>query len=455
MQICNLLFSQQIAILAFTNATNAFCEFMRFFFALFLHLKVCLAAYNGFYISLHLLGDCTTNCAQGGARQIIALKEVKVYGSSGQFVYKTDFSLYFTSYYNGGSSANADQAADNNLGTTTVTALDSDPNPGMALFMGLNQPTTVTFYLVDSYAGYLEGASVSLYQHDILVHRSYITTHSTTPLSFNLPMGTFNTHSPSRAPTRFPTLNPTPAPTASPTAGPSVEPTPVPTAAPTPVPTAAPTPNPTSVPTSSPSLLCALVDTEWGVQTGSNVDDFVVGIAVDSDDNVFVSGDTSGSLFELNSGGKDYWVAKYCGSDGSLIWGLQAGTSSDEGSGGLAVDSSGDAFIIGSTSTNCWVAKRDGTDGSLLFDEQLGSGYLNGVAVDHSGDVFVGGYVTGAVYGTHLGSLDSWVAKRSGANGSPMWAVQGGTSDVDRTIALAVNSIRRCVRHRPYDWFLA
>ena len=232
-------------------------------------------------------------------------------------------------------------------------------------------------------------------------------------------------------------------------------PSPSPTTAPTPVPTAAPTPNPTSVPTSSPSLLCALVDTEWGVQTGSNVDDFVVGIAVDSDDNVFVSGDTSGSLFELNSGGKDYWVAKYCGSDGSLIWGLQAGTSSDEGSGGLAVDSSGDAFIIGSTSTNCWVAKRDGTDGSLLFDEQLGSGYLNGVAVDHSGDVFVGGYVTGAVYGTHLGSLDSWVAKRSGANGSPMWAVQGGTSDVDRTIALAVNSIRRCVRHRPYDWFLA
>ena len=79
---------------------------------------------------------------------------------------------------------------------------------------------------------------------------------------------------------------------------------------------------------------------QWTKQLGTSGYDLGYGVTVDSSDNLYVTGYTTGGLDgNTNSGGEDIFLVKY-NSSGTKQWTKQLGTSSyDEGM-GVTVDSS-------------------------------------------------------------------------------------------------------------------
>ena len=188
----------------------------------------------------------------------------------------------------------------------------------------------------------------------------------------------------------------------------------------------------------------------WKRQLGTFDSDESRGVATDSKGNVYISGDTTGSLAGANQGNNDAWVAKY-NSGGTLMWKRQLGTSNEDRSNGVATDSKGNVYISGDTtgslaganqgSTDDWVAKYN-SGGTLVWKRQLGAsndGDSSGVATDSKGNVYISGSTQGSLAGANQGSRDAWVAKYNSA-GTLVWKRQLGTSDDDTSSSVATDS---------------
>jgi hypothetical protein len=88
---------------------------------------------------------------------------------------------------------------------------------------------------------------------------------------------------------------------------------------------------------------------QWTQQLGTSSDDFGLGVTVDSSDNIYVTGQTGGSLDgNTNSGGRDIFLVKY-NSSGTKQWTQQLGTSSGDTGMGVTVDSSDNIYVTGTT----------------------------------------------------------------------------------------------------------
>jgi hypothetical protein len=163
--------------------------------------------------------------------------------------------------------------------------------------------------------------------------------------------------------------------------------------------------------------------------TGSgNAQDYALDLAVDAAGNVYITGQTSGTLpGQSSSGDRDAFVAKYVqsGSSVSLFWLKQFGTAAHDEAQGIAVDGAGNVYLAGETEaalfgdhagdTDAWFAKYDGA-GTLLNSQQVGtsrddSAYA--ITIDSAGNLYVVGQTEAALAGTgtHLGGADAWVSR--------------------------------------------
>ncbi len=168
----------------------------------------------------------------------------------------------------------------------------------------------------------------------------------------------------------------------------------------------------------------------WTRQFGSSSSDYAFGVAVDGSGNVYITGSTYGTLpGQTSAGAGDAFVRKY-DSNGNELWTRQFGGSSYDEAYGVAVDGSGNVYVAGLTTgtlpgqtsaglTDAFVRKYDAS-GNELWTRQFGGSsydYANDVAVDGSGNVYVGGITFGALPGqTSAGAWDAFVAKLSGMN---------------------------------------
>jgi hypothetical protein len=147
-------------------------------------------------------------------------------------------------------------------------------------------------------------------------------------------------------------------------------------------------------------------DEIWTRQFGTSDDDSAQGVSVDSSSgDVYVVGNTRGTLPDQTSeGGQDAFIRKY-DSDGDEIWTQQFGTSEFDVAQGVSTDSSGDAYVAGSTSGTfpdqtgeeyvfaAFIRKYD-SDGDEIWTRQfeIGEGLLGrGVSTDSSGGVYLAG----------------------------------------------------------------
>jgi hypothetical protein len=88
---------------------------------------------------------------------------------------------------------------------------------------------------------------------------------------------------------------------------------------------------------------------QWIRQFGTALWDSGFGVSVDGAGNVYVIGETNGTLpGQRRVGGNDAFLRKYDGS-GKEIWTRQFGTKGDDSALDVSVDSAGNVYVIGKT----------------------------------------------------------------------------------------------------------
>lgn len=217
----------------------------------------------------------------------------------------------------------------------------------------------------------------------------------------------------------------------------------------------------------------------YSTYLGGNGDDEATGIAVDSTGAAYVTGFTNSTNFPTtaavapiqaaNAGGYDAFVTKFAAGGASLDYSTYLGGTGDDKAAAIAVDPQDEAFITGTTSstdfpvsasapqkamagkTDAFVAGISAAGTSVLYATYLGGADVdngNAIAVDQTGNVFVGGatastnfpVTAGAKQSQIGGNFDGFIAMIPRAGTSVSWATYVGGSGADAINAITIDT---------------
>ncbi|NER35226.1 MAG: hypothetical protein F6J93_14650, partial [Oscillatoria sp. SIO1A7] len=161
----------------------------------------------------------------------------------------------------------------------------------------------------------------------------------------------------------------------------------------------------------------------WTKQLGTTEEDRSWDITTDSTGKIYITGHTGGTLAGSNAGTYDAFISKL-DSDGTVIWTEQFGTTQSDVSQSIAIDSSDNVYLTGGTrgalegtnagSSDIFVRKYD-SDGNLKWTEQFGTGgtdSASSITTDSTGqNLYLTGFTYGSLEGTNAGKSDIWIAK--------------------------------------------
>lgn len=191
----------------------------------------------------------------------------------------------------------------------------------------------------------------------------------------------------------------------------------------------------------------------WTRQLNSptNAIEQIFAVATDKLGNVYVAGNTTGSLGgTANQGGTDMFLAKY-DSTGVLKWIRMAGTAKNDFARGVAADFEGNIYMAGhsfgalggpnadpSLLTSDMVLLKYDTSGTLLWKKQMGnnksdsvSGVVTSRQINGTIDVYVAGYTFASFDSQlHKGGVDVFMVKFDKL-GNKQWSRQRGTPGND------------------------
>ena len=176
---------------------------------------------------------------------------------------------------------------------------------------------------------------------------------------------------------------------------------------------------------------------------------------VDASGNVYVLGSATGNFGnQVNQGTQDAYLTKY-DSAGNVLWTRMLGSAGTASGTSLALDPTGGVVIAGTTTADLtttsvsdgnndtYVAKYD-ANGNQTWVKQLqtlNNNQAAAVSVDASGNVYIGGQVTGVIGKgqTKVGGNDAYVAKLD-SKGKLVYEQQFGTTANDTVAATATGS---------------
>jgi len=193
-------------------------------------------------------------------------------------------------------------------------------------------------------------------------------------------------------------------------------------------------------------------DPLWVRVLGTPNADYGHGVAIDDDDNIYVSGGTYGALDGLTSaGGRDALLSKWQ-ADGTLEWVKQFGTSEDDDAGAVALQGSV-IFVAGYTGGALDDEESAGAkdaflsvfspDGDREWSRLIGTSadelFYTALSIDESGDAILAGCTKGSFENfQHAGGdYDGFLARVTEA-GSVANIVQFGTSGTEMARGLAL-----------------
>jgi len=194
---------------------------------------------------------------------------------------------------------------------------------------------------------------------------------------------------------------------------------------------------------------------QWSSLSGTTSEDYGLGLSVDSNNNIYLTGHTKGSLDGNTNAGAPYsdiFLIKYY-DNGTKHWTKQLGTSLNDYGMDVTVDSSDNiyvaAYVEGELDGNNYGGSGDIAlikyydNGTKHWTQQLGttSGeQAQGVATDSSGNIYITGYTSGGLDGnSNSGSQDIFLVKYN-SSGTKQWTKQLGTSSNDSGQAVVTDS---------------
>ncbi len=215
----------------------------------------------------------------------------------------------------------------------------------------------------------------------------------------------------------------------------------------------------------------------YSTYLGGNKGDRATGIAIDSNGNAYITGDTYSSNFPTTSGAfqttysggsNDAFVSKLNATGSGLIYSTYLGGNGSDGGCSIAVDSSGNAYVTGGTTstnfptspgavqttygsnTDTFVSKLNASGSALVYSTYLGSSGSdtgNGIAVDSNGNAYVTGFTFGAnfpttneAFQTHFyGNEDAFVSKLNASGSALVYSTLLGGSGIEIGTGVAVD----------------
>lgn len=167
----------------------------------------------------------------------------------------------------------------------------------------------------------------------------------------------------------------------------------------------------------------------WIATLTNATENFGLGVAVDSGNNVYVMGITN---YVANSSGS-LQLAKY-NSLGEIEWQRSLSSGRATGSGDVAVDSSGNVYVAATyviSSVDYWVLAKYDTYGILAWQKQISFGSssatsnpVTDITLDSSGNIYVTGHSTGYNTGGYLHAI----THKYDGNGTVIWQRRYGDS---------------------------
>lgn len=186
-----------------------------------------------------------------------------------------------------------------------------------------------------------------------------------------------------------------------------------------------------------------------------NADTTAKRIATDSEGSIYVVGTSAGSFgHQLNTAeGEDVFLTKF-DSEGNVVFSRLLGVSGTASVQGITVDEDDNVILVGQTDSK--LSSSDVVDSTDLFVQKIskrgdevfryqldtfGETGANSVAVDSSGDIFVGGYTKSGVSASSgfSGGQDALIVKLSGSTGALVDSNVFGTSDNEVIKGIAVD----------------
>jgi hypothetical protein len=200
----------------------------------------------------------------------------------------------------------------------------------------------------------------------------------------------------------------------------------------------------------------AVGDELWTRQFGSTANDTALGVAVDANGNVYITGETYGALpGQTHAGGvgSDAFIRKYDAA-GNELWTRQFGSTAHDGARDAVIDAAGNLYVTGWSwaplpnqtlvgRVDVYLRKYDATWGIELWTRQFDSAAWDvpyAIALDTAGNVYIAGETEGAFLGqTHTGNRDAFVCKFDTA-GNLLWVNQFGSTAHDQAYGVGVDA---------------
>lgn len=189
----------------------------------------------------------------------------------------------------------------------------------------------------------------------------------------------------------------------------------------------------------------------WSKEWGSEKDDYFSSAALDVAGNIYVTGSTSGTIYNKSNGKSDVFITKL-DKNGEVKWGKQWGTQSSDYSEKVVVDKSGNIFVLGhiwgDLDGNLNKGKFDiflikfNSEGNKVWTRQLGTEENDigkDMVVDSSGNFYITGYTGGSWGAKNKGMRDVLLIKLS-LDGELLWIRQWGGGFCDDGFSLALDS---------------
>ncbi len=209
---------------------------------------------------------------------------------------------------------------------------------------------------------------------------------------------------------------------------------------------------------------------------GGNGSEWVIGIAVDDDQNVYATGRTSSSNFPMASaydgshnGGVDGFVAKFNPTGSSLLYSTYFGGAGDDEGDGIVLGTGGDIYVTGITqggfptvaalqptygggAYDAFLIKLDPTGAAPVFSTYLGGSGLDAayrLLVDDADSVYLSGRtdstnfpILGAFQASNGGSADGFLTKFAPDGSSITFSSYVGGSGFDQIAGLYLRNHR-------------